>query len=111
MIWFCLPPCLSLSLRLCGEKKFFDTRERETDHSSAMTYRPPPLPVSPLAYDVGPGGARPGIITAMGVMSIIVACLSGLASLWALFFGLGMLMMSQIPRGTSTVRSTTITLG
>jgi hypothetical protein len=65
---------------------------------AAMTYPPqPPLPVAPLYYGTPPRRGRPGLITAMGVMSIVVASLSGLASLWGVLGAFGMFMMSRLP--------------
>ena len=52
--------------------------------------QPPPTPVTPLNYSHALGyHGRPGILTAVGVMSIVVACLSGLTSLSGAF-GAGM---------------------
>lgn len=57
-----------------------------------------PLPVASLAYDNPYHRAgRPGILTAVGVISIILACLSGLASLWTGVMTTGLLMASQTP--------------
>ena len=63
-----------------------------------MSY-PPPMPVSPLGYDMAGGmqRGRPGIITAIGVMSIVVACLSGIFSLLGVFYAFGMFMVSKMP--------------
>lgn len=44
-------------------------------------YTPPPMPASPLPYSTPARQNRPGIITAIGVLCIVVACLSGLFSL------------------------------
>lgn len=38
---------------------------------------PPPLPVEPLGYGMPHTYARPGILTAIGVLSIILGCFSG----------------------------------
>jgi hypothetical protein len=61
-----------------------------------MSY-PPPLPVSPLQYDHRMNEARPGIITAVGVMSIIIGCISGLMSLSTVFSTLMFFAMSKMP--------------
>ena len=54
-------------------------------------------PMTALPYnDMYSRRSRPGIITAMGVMSIVVACISGLFNLWAGMMGLGFLWMSQM---------------
>src|SRR2546423_13825817 len=55
-----------------------------------------PMPVEPLAYTYDVGRRRPGIITAIGIISIILAAFSGLASLWSIFFSFGMYMVSQM---------------
>src|SRR6476469_9071206 len=42
-----------------------------------------PIPaqaLEPLSYQMPPVNRRPGILTAVGIISIIVACLSGLSS-------------------------------
>jgi hypothetical protein len=64
-----------------------------------MSSFPPPLPVSPLGYDMAGGmqRGRPGIITAVGVMSIVVACLSGIFSLLGVVYAFGMFMVSKVP--------------
>jgi len=68
-----------------------------------MTYQPPPptapIPVAPLQWPEAPPVRRgkPGIITAMGVMSIIVACLSGFASFGITFATIVMMAASRGP--------------
>src|SRR4051812_48814608 len=64
-----------------------------------MSSFPPPLPVSPLGYDMAGGmqRGRPGIITAGGVMSIVVACVSGIFSLLGVVYAFGMFMVSKVP--------------
>src|SRR5688500_1384240 len=76
-----------------------------------MTYYPPtpptpshpvptaPIPVAPLQWPDAPPVRRgkPGIITAMGVISIIVACLSGFASFILTFTAIGLLAASRAP--------------
>jgi hypothetical protein len=61
-----------------------------------MSY-PPPLPVSPLQYGSRMHEARPGIITAMGVMSIILGCLGALMSLSSIFSTFVFFAMSRMP--------------
>ena len=64
---------------------------------------PSPDPVATLEYSYPTTQhGRPGIITAIGVMSIIVACLSGLASLWGAFSGVSYYMMSRMPPAVFT---------
>ena len=54
-------------------------------------------PVGPLEYsELSPHG-RPGILTAIGVLSIIVACISGLVSLWGTMMAFGLMMMAGRP--------------
>jgi uncharacterized membrane protein YhaH (DUF805 family) len=53
-------------------------------------------PVQPLEYSV-PRGGRPGIVTAIGIISIVVGCVSALAGLWGvLSYGM-MLFVSTVP--------------
>jgi hypothetical protein len=61
---------------------------------------PIPAPVTPLEYSYATQRGRPGIITAIGVISIIVACLSGLGSLWGAFGAGTYYMMSKMPAAT-----------
>jgi hypothetical protein len=64
-----------------------------------MSYPPPPMPVSPLGYDMAGGmrRGRPGIITAIGVISIVVAGLSGIFSLGGVFYAFTMFTVSKMP--------------
>src|SRR5688572_3609967 len=68
-----------------------------------MTYHPPPptapIPVAPLQWPEAPPVRRgkPGLVTAMGIMSIIVACLSGFANFVLTFVAIGMLAASRGP--------------
>jgi hypothetical protein len=59
-----------------------------------MSY-PPPLPISPLQYDSRMHEARPGIITAMGVMSIILGSIGALMSLSSIFSTFVFLAMAR----------------
>jgi hypothetical protein len=52
---------------------------------------------------------RPGILTAIGVISIIVACVTGLGSLMAVFSSLGYIMMSRMPASAFTTTMPTPT--
>ena len=67
-----------------------------------MTHLAPenPHPVAPLDYSFPAQRGRPGIITAMGVMSIIVGCLSTLGGLSGILSGAAYLMMSRAPMPT-----------
>jgi hypothetical protein len=51
---------------------------------------PPPIPAQPvetLSYALPPTNRRPGILTAVGIISIVVGCLSGLSSCGGVFSG------------------------
>jgi hypothetical protein len=68
-----------------------------------------PLPVQSLSYGYGPPGTgRPGILTAVAVLSIVLASLSLLAGLWGGLFSIGMYAVSQIrvPTAATTVSTT-----
>jgi len=70
---------------------------------------PAPIPVQPLAYSLPARQGKPGIITALGVMSIVIACLSGLSSLSTGFYGFGLFMASTMSsRMSSTPMSATV---
>jgi hypothetical protein len=68
-----------------------------------MTYQPPPptapIPVAPLQWPEAPPVRRgkPGLITAMGIISIIVACMSGFANFVLTFVAVAMLAGSRGP--------------
>src|SRR4051794_3037450 len=70
---------------------------------------PPPLPmrVLPVEYSDGQYSRlplrRPGIITAMGVISIVIACLSMLASGFSGLMSMGMMFATQMSARTATV--------
>src|SRR4051794_36297640 len=71
---------------------------------SVMSHYPPPMPpqspipVQPVSY-LSPYASRgrPGILTAVGVMSIVVACFSFLGSLSGAFMALGFAMITATP--------------
>jgi hypothetical protein len=68
-----------------------------------MTDLPPtPAPVSTLDYSYATNRGRPGVVTAVGVISIVVACLTGLGSLMGMFSALGYIMMSRMPASAFT---------
>ena len=71
---------------------------------------PPPIPVASLSYSMPLGQRRPGLVTAIGVVGIIVASISMLSSLGVGFFDFGCFAlraatssMAAMPRATSTV--------
>jgi hypothetical protein len=60
--------------------------------------QPSPTPATPLNYSHAASyHGRPGILTAVGVMSIVIACLSGLSSLWGTASAGMYFMMSRQP--------------
>lgn len=70
----------------------------------------PPVPVAALAYSMPLKERRPGLVTAIGVVGIIVASISMLSSLGVGFFDFGFFALSAatssmaaMPRATSTV--------
>jgi hypothetical protein len=70
---------------------------------------PVPIPVQPLAYSgAWQERSRPGLITAIGVMCIVVACLSGLVSTMMGFYGLGFYMVSKFAGARSATAAATI---
>jgi hypothetical protein len=67
-----------------------------------MSEPPPiPVPVATLAYAPPPRDSRPGILTAVAVMSIVLGSLSALYSVGSLFSAIGMLVMSKISTTTA----------
>lgn len=80
----------------------------------------PPMPVSPVPVQALPytrpfHGARPGIITAIGVISIVVASLSLIGNLINGLYGFGLLMASQMmnsmAQGSVYATSGSVTIG
>src|SRR5688500_5049979 len=71
--------------------------------ATPMTYHPPPptapIPVAPLQWPAAPPPrrGRPGIITAMGIVSIVVACMSAIANFVITFLAFGALVGSRTP--------------
>src|SRR2546429_7800453 len=61
-----------------------------------MTIPPPPIPAVPLGYAPPPREGRPGIVTAIGVASLVVACLGGIASLSGIASGIAFLVMGRM---------------
>jgi hypothetical protein len=68
----------------------------------------PPLPIAPLSYDMSPRHGRPGLVTAMGVMSVILACVGGIAGLISLFLSFGMIMAATASRQLASMPMPTI---
>src|SRR5689334_8476483 len=71
----------------------------------------PPLPVTPLNYDNRMYVSRPSLITAMGVISIIIGCMSGLGSFSGIFSTLAFSAMSRTTIPTGATPSVTVTSG
>ena len=65
---------------------------------------PAPVPVQALPYSIPTTSFRPGIITAIGVMSIVVACLSGISSLGSGMYGVGFFILSKSMARMSSVK-------
>lgn len=63
---------------------------------------PPPIPVQSLAYSL-PQQGRPGIITAIAVLCIVVACLSALFSFGIGMYGFMFYMMSKVSSSMTTM--------
>ena len=70
----------------------------------------PPMPVTPLNYDQRLSEARPGIITAMGVLSVVIGCISGLMSLSGIFSTFVFFAMSRTTIPTPMVATPTVTV-
>ena len=73
-------------------------------------YVPPAMPAQALPYSVPGTYARPGIITAIGVMCIVVACLSGLGSLISGMYGFGFWVMSRVTASMAATTATSATV-
>jgi hypothetical protein len=76
-----------------------------------LSYATPPFaPVAPLEYVSAYGyrQARPGIVTAVAILSIIVGSISGLSSIGGIFSGVAYLVMSSgfFPSPAMTVTAT-----
>jgi len=67
---------------------------------------PVPTPVQALPYSIPVRYGRPGIVTAIGVMCIVVACLSGISSFVTGVESFGFYMMSKM--STMVARSAAI---
>ncbi len=73
--------------------------------------QPPPVPLRamPLEYVRSGQAPRPGLVTAIGVMSIVVASLSMLANLSMGMMGFGFLVASRMPVAVTTTSTVTVT--
>src|SRR3954466_2546698 len=67
-------------------------------------------PSQGLAYTTPMSGGRPGVVSAIGVISIVVACLSMLASAGGAMWGVGMLKLVKMTAaaGRTTARSAVV---
>ena len=65
------------------------------------------VPAQALQYDSPERGGRPGLITAVAVMSIVIASLSGLASLVSGFQAVGYYMMSIMTSSVAAAQART----
>lgn len=72
------------------------------DDSSSM----PPIPSQALAYSIPTMTRRPGIITAIGVLCITIACLSALASFISGMYSVGFYFVSQMQATMGTAMTT-----
>lgn len=101
---------------MCGAPSFFVL---STIYNRIIMSYPPtpppvpqqaPIPVQPLGYvPPAPTYTRPGIITAVAVISIIVASLSLLFSAGSALYGFGMAVASGVSRTSSTSTTTVAT--
>ena len=70
-------------------------------------YTPFAVPAQALQYDSPATGTRPGLITAVAVMSIVIASLSGLASLVSGLQAAGYYMMSIVTSSAAAAQART----
>jgi hypothetical protein len=69
------------------------------------------VPVQALAYSAPwQERSKPGLITAIGVMCIVVACLSGFVSLIMGFYGFGFYAITKFATGRSVAAGTSISV-
>lgn len=73
-------------------------------------YTPFAVPAQALQYDSPETGTRPGLITAVAVMSIVIASLSGLASLVSGLQAAGYYMMSIMTSSAAAAQARTKTV-
>ena len=77
------------------------------DDNPPMSQSPPPLvPLATLAYQPPPQSQRPGLMTAVGVVSIVLASLSAISSVGGVFSNLAMLMMSTMSAKMASIQAT-----
>src|SRR5688500_5864133 len=86
-----------------------DTRA-PTPAFGAGGYTPFAVPAQALQYDSPETGTRPGLITAVAVISIVIASLSGLASLVSGFQAVGYYMMSIMTSSAAAAQARTKTI-
>lgn len=69
-----------------------------------------PIPVRALTYSDTFNQQRPGLITAIAVLAIVVACLSGLGSFITGMYGFGLFMVSRFtpPMGATVATQTAV---
>lgn len=70
---------------------------------------PPPVPVQTLLYSIPVRRGRPGIVTAIGVLCIVIASLSGIASFGTGFYTFIFYVMSQSMAAISATSTSTAT--
>jgi hypothetical protein len=68
-----------------------------------------PVPMRSLPYSMPFQHARPGIITAIGVLCIVVACMSGMASFVSGVYSFGFYMMSKAVSAMSVASAGPVT--
>jgi hypothetical protein len=66
----------------------------------------PPIPAQSLAYSVPESARKPGIVTTIGVMCIVIACLSAFASFISGTYSVGFYFVSQFQSSMATARAT-----
>lgn len=66
----------------------------------------PPIPSQPLPYSIPVRTGRPGIITAIGVTCIVIACLSALSSFISGTNSVGFYMMSRVSAQMASMSAT-----
>ena len=77
-----------------------------------MSYVPPqiPLPVQPVDYAAPNFNSRPGILIAVGIISVVLGCFGVLASAGGAFMSLGFMMLGAMPPAAFAPSSGTVTL-
>lgn len=69
----------------------------------------PPIPVQSLGYSVPATARKPGIVTTIGVMCIVIACLSAFASFIGGMYSVGFYFISQVQSSMAMVRPAMMT--